>query len=419
MTRLAFRDDFADRNEIHLSWTGDTATSMHVVWKTPHPGAALSARIRTAGTADWRTVASSQRAVVDSGAVIESAFTGLSPQSRYEYAVETRPGQWSDVREFATAAPALERFAFNAAFVADTGLVGRRDGLTSGTTRVIDSIAQYRPLLILEGGDFAYYDTDRRFEFLEDAIDYFFNQMEPAFSVAPVQPTWGNHELVPFLQESFAPWADRFAVPEGLDDGLCYSFDVGHVHFISLCAEELWDPIPQERLEWLVADIKQAQANGFEWIIPFLHVAPFADGTNHPSNVKLREQLGPIFEEFNIRLALTTHDQAYERTFPLRDVPATNTPTTTALTDYGPGEGTVWAKVSPGGKMSNINKSFSNFAHDEAPSWTAVRSNIMHCWAKLEFDEDGGLTVTVVGGPGNSHDEEVVLDEFRYAPPQS
>jgi acid phosphatase type 7 len=69
--------------------------------------------------------------------------------------------------------------------------------------------------------------------------------------------------------------------------------------------------------------------------------------------------------------------------------------------------------------MSNINKSFSNFAHDEAPSWTAVRSNIMHCWAKLEFDEAGGLTVTVVGVPGNSHDEEVVLDEFRYAPPQS
>ncbi len=413
-SRTDFRDDFPGRNEVHLSWVGDTATTMNVVWKTPDASSALGARIREAGAADWNNVDTTVRATVETGAVREAAFTGLRPQERYEYAVEIAADDWTEPREFATAAPALERFAFNAAFVADTGLLGRRDGLTNGTERVIDGIAKYRPLLTLEGGDFAYFDTDRRFEYLEDAIDYFFNQMEPAFSVAPVQPTWGNHEFMYVLQEKIEPWLDRFAVPAGPEGLHCYSFDVGHVHFVALNAWEMWGEIPQERIDWMIADIEDAQRRGFEWVIPYMHVAPFADGTNHPSNLELRAQLGPVFEKLGIRVAMTTHDQAYERTFPLRDVPATNTPTTLALTDYEPGEGTVWVKVSPGGKMSNINKSFSTFAHETAPEWTAVRSRTHHCWAQLEFAEDGSLTIRVAGVPADPSEEEVVLDELRF-----
>ncbi|WP_167046493.1 metallophosphoesterase family protein [Salinibacterium sp. ZJ454] len=413
LNRADFRDDFADRNEVHLSWVGDSATTMNVVWKTSDAATALGARIRETGAAEWQPVDSTVRTVVETGAVREAAFTELNPQGDYEYSVEIAAGAWTEAREFATAAPALQRFAFNVAFVADTGLVGRRDGLTNGTARVIQSIADYRPLVTLEGGDFAYYDTDRRFEYLEDAIDYFFNQMEPAFSVAPVQPTWGNHELMPFLQERIEPWLDRFATPDGRDDIHCYSFDVGHVHFVALSAWEMWEAIPQARIDWMIADIEDAQRRGFEWVIPYMHVAPFADGTNHPSNLELRAQLGPVFERLGIRVVLTTHDQAYERTFPLRDVPATNTPTTQALSGYGEGEGTVWVKVSPGGKMSNINKSFSTFANETAPAWTAVRSRTHHCWAKLEFADDGSLTIRIAGISGDPAEEEVVLDELK------
>lgn len=406
---------FDDKSEVHLSWVGDSSTTMHIVWKAASEASA-AARFRRSGTGNWEELPSAERASVPTGSVREVSLIGLEPDSAYEYSVETGGDSWTPVRMFRTAGPPKERFAFHAGFVADTGLVGRRDGLANGTERVIASLADYEPLVVLEGGDFAYYDTDRRFSYLNDAIDYFFNQMVPVFGKSPVMPTYGNHELHRALQEEFGPWAERYATPEGPEDRLCYSFDVGHVHFISLCAPHVSDPIPDSRVEWFRQDVEAARESGSEWILPFLHVAPFADGTNHPSNTNLRAQLGPVFEELRIRLALTTHDQAYERTFPLRDVGGADEPTTTALTGYSADEGTVWAKISPGGKISNINGAFSTFAHEEPPHWTAVRSNKAHSYGKLEFDAAGGLTVRVAGVPVNAADAEYFLDEFTFLP---
>ncbi|PWU55397.1 hypothetical protein DLE60_27710 [Micromonospora globispora] len=403
-------------DQLHLAWVYDTATTMTVIWRNCEPSSIPTLAYRAAGDGEWITIQGAHRMTDDRGALEEVTLSGLAPSTRYAYRVRCGEGNWGEVHEFTTGPERDGYAAMDIAYVSDTGLVGRADGLSDGTAQVIQEIARHDPLLVLHGGDFAYFDTDRRFQWLEEAIDYFFNQMVPVASQAPMMPTYGNHELMYVLQERFEPWAERFATPEGSEGRLNYSYDVGQVHFVSICAFEFDDPLPEERLAWVVDDIKKAQAAGRPWIIPVLHVAPFAEGQNHPSNLALRAQLGPVFEELGIRLVLTSHDQSYERTFPLVDVPTANTPTSSSLDEYHPGDGTLWIKVSPGGKRSNINKSFSVFATEEAPHWTAVRSNTFHCFALLHFGDQGDLEVEVLGVTGDGS-EPVQVDRFRLLAP--
>ena len=95
--------------------------------------------------------------------------TGLIPDTEYEYRVQGTAGSWSDVRSTRTA-PASGPASFDAVFVADTGLIGRTDGLASGTAQVRDEIAALDPRLVLGGGDYAYYNTETRFATLDEAI---------------------------------------------------------------------------------------------------------------------------------------------------------------------------------------------------------------------------------------------------------
>ncbi len=207
-------------------------------------------------------------------------------------------------------------------------------------------------------------------------------------------------------------WSARFPTPDGDSNRRYYSFDVGPVHFVSILAGLSSQPISSGALEWIDADMAAARAAGARWIVPYMHVSPFADGSNHPSNLALREQLGPVFEAHGVEIAIASHDQSYERTYPLVDVPLTNTPTSSSLVCYDQTDGVVWAKVSPGGKLSNINDGFSTFQTDPPPDWTAVRNNTHHHFAVVEANQDS-LRFVAYGIPADGGPTEVI-DEFEY-----
>jgi N-acetylneuraminic acid mutarotase/glucose/arabinose dehydrogenase len=397
-------------DQVHLAWVGEPSTTLTVVWRTLDTATPSVVEYRPLGDVTWQSATGALRASGTQGSLHEVTLTSLTPSTTYEYRVTGDGPTLSGVFTTRTAPPPGPA-DFDAVFVADTGLVGRTDGLATGTQQVVDEIANLNPLLVLAGGDYAYFNTDTRFGSLDNTIDAWFNQMQSIGAQSPMMPTYGNHEVL--LGEGFDAWAARFPTPAGFDGRRNYSFDVGDVHFVSILAVSDTAGIGSTTLDWIQQDITAAQAAGKRWIVPYLHVSAFGDGTNHPDNETLRAQLGPLFESLGVKLVLSAQDQAYERTYPLTDVPATNTPTSTSLTCYTMSDGVTWAKISPGGKLSNINGTFSQFATEPPPAWTAFRDNTMHHFSRLIVSASGSIQLDTYGvvGDGTS---PVILDSFQY-----
>jgi hypothetical protein len=405
----------SEPDQVHLSWTGDASTTMTVVWHTGS-GVGHQVQYRPTGTSAWSTVTGSSKASGTSGALHQAQITGLTGDTAYDYRVRASGG-WSQVRSFRTA-PA--NGPLEVIYFADTGIAWRLDGLTTGTEAVLDSIAAENPTLVLGGGDYAYLDTDSRFSTVDEGIDAWFNQIQDLASRIPMMPTYGNHEVL--LTEGFDPWADRFATPTGVGGPIGsvnsrgnFSFDVGNVHFISITAVTNGQPLSAGQIDWITQDVEDAPAAGADWIIPYFHSGPFSNGTNHPSNLALRNQIGPLFEDLDIPIALYSHDQSYERTYPLVDASSTisgstNQRTSHSLSCYSQADGVIWVKTSPAGKLSNISGTFSPWESGGVPTWTAVRDNTHHHYLMLEVDGDS-LQVTAYNLTSNG--TRTVADQFQ------
>lgn len=397
-------------DQVHLAWVNDPSTTLTVLWRTWATSTPSSVQFRRPEEVAWQTATGGLRPSGTDGTLHEVTLTGLAPDTEYDYRVRADDGTWSAAYRTNTA-PAPGPADFDAVYVADTGLVGRSDGLATGTQQVVDEIAALDPDLVLLGGDYAYYNTDTRYGSLDATIDAWFDQMQPVGSQAPMMVSYGNHEIL--LGEGFEFWAPRFATPAGFDGRRFYSFDVGDVHFVSIFAVSDTAGLTSSALQWIEQDMQAARQAGQRWIVPFFHVSPFSDGKNHPSNLKLREQLGPIFERQDVKVALSSHDQSYERTFPLTGVPATNTPTSTGKRCYTMEDGVTWVKVSPGGKLSNKNQSFSQWATNPAPRWTAYRDNTAHHFSRLSVSASGTLRLDTYAVSGNGA-PPAVIDTFEY-----
>ncbi|WP_454083731.1 purple acid phosphatase family protein [Georgenia sp. Marseille-Q6866] len=380
-------------DQVHLSWTADPATTLTVTWRTTSPGTPWVEYAPAGSGGPWTRAEASPRASGTSGQLWTATLTGLAPGESYEYRV-VQPETSSQTWTARTVAPDAET---RAVYFADTGIDGRKDGLTVATGRSVELLTELHPDVLLAGGDYAYFNTETRFTALDDAIDAWFQQLEPAAAQSPLMPTYGNHEVL--LGEGFEPWAARFPTPEGWNDRRSYSFDVGPFHFISLHAVHNTGKLPTAEITWLEADIAAAKQAGRPWIVPFTHVSAFAAGSVHPSNLALRDQLGRVFERHGIRLVLQSHDQAYQRTWPLTGAGSGGefTATTTDPTCAAPRDGVVWMTVSPAGKLSNRSRDFSPYAETPAPFWSAMRDNTRHHLAELTASAAGDLEVEVLG----------------------
>lgn len=397
--------------QIHWSWSEDSLTTLTAVWHTRRSNTPSLIRYRLSGSQEWRQAIGEQTSVDRNGVLHTVTLRHLDPNQIYDYQIKGDVFQsvWSPVYTIRSAPADL---GFDVIYMADTGLSGRQDGLSTGTDRVVSEVSKQKPLMVLAGGDYAYFSSDKQHGSLEKSIAAWMQQMQPIAVNSVIMPTYGNHEAV--LRENYSLWAHQFVTPPGIEGHRNYSFDVGKVHFISLFAVYEQQGVEPEVLDWLEADIQQAQILGQKWIIPFMHVSAFAEGASHPSNLELRSQLGPIFERWGIKVVLSSHDQAYERTYPLIKVPEENEPTTLTKKCYGLNEGTTWVKTSPGGKESSKSGSFS-ILPDQPSSWVAVRDNKHHVFTKLHFDKSGALSLTTFGVKDSKSSMDLV-DSFKYTP---
>jgi len=114
-----------------------------------------------------------------------------------------------------------------------------------------------------------------------------------------------------------------------------------------------------------------------------------------------------------VDLHLSGHDQSYERTHPLRIGRDVVSWTKESPESCARGSGVIYAKVSPGGKLSDIGKGFSRFTAKQQP-WMAARDDSAHHYAVVKVLAKGELSFEAFAVPlGDSPTRR--LDAFRIS----
>lgn len=146
-----------------------------------------------------------------------------------------------------------------------------------------------------------------------DGLAYFYYNDLPlnAPITKLVLPVEGNTERVNAFKKATAPRYPQMAN---------FSFDYGNVHITCLDANDYVNPLDADLLQWLRTDIGESKAT---WKIVAYHHPAYNTGKAHYDG-QLMRLLSPLLEAWGVDLVLNGHVHNYQRTVPLRFVPATN-----------------------------------------------------------------------------------------------
>ena len=248
------------------------------------------------------------------------ALTGLTPDTRYYYAVgtENRILAGGDATYyFVTSPPAGQPKPTRIWVLGDSGTAD------ANAAAVRDAYYAYtgtrRTDLWLMLGDNAYMEgTDAQYQ---NAV---FDMYPGLLRSSVLWPTLGNHDG--YSAESSTesgPYYDIFSLPRsgeagGLSSGTeaYYSFDYANIHFVVLDSHETNRSSLAPMALWLRQDLA---ATSQDWIIAYFHHPPYSKG-EHDSDVEvpqieMRENIVPILDDYGVDLTLAGHSHSYERSY--------------------------------------------------------------------------------------------------------
>ena len=189
-------------------------------------------------------------------------------------------------------------------------------------------------------------------------------------------PTAGNHCLLgngyPWFADYFADVKrGKTAMPDGSLPPYYYSFDVGNVHFVSLCTESAkiagkenvadikHRGLPftyNEQLAWFENDLKSTKAL---WKVVFFH-QPFHTAGGYPAPAYFTKDFGGICDKYGVQLVLSGHDHSYQKTKRITNAGR-------QVSDTGSVQ-----IVSDGGDIKQFD------AQKNPPAWNLVHKKINH-----------------------------------------
>jgi hypothetical protein len=232
---------------------------------------------------------------------------GLSAARTYSYVVHAC-GSVMGVRQFRTArASTSTSLRFTA--MGDFGTGGSLQASVLQRLGQLNSAGELNAgELILALGDNAYESGTE-----QELQDRLFKPMASLLRKVPLFPTLGNHEYVTSMGQ---PYLDNFYLPVNnpARTERYYSFDWGPVHFVALdstCAVLGSVDVCKLALQktWLAQDLAATKQ---PWKVVFFHHPPWSSGA-HGSQLTMRREFGPMFEQYGVDLVLTGHDHNYER----------------------------------------------------------------------------------------------------------
>jgi len=96
-----------------------------------------------------------------------------------------------------------------------------------------------------------------------------------------------------------------------------YSFNYKNVHFLALSTETSYDK-GSKQYNFAQNDLEQnADNSAIDWIVVFYHRNAYSSGGGLPDETNFRKTYHPLFDKYNVDLALQGHHHAYERMYPI------------------------------------------------------------------------------------------------------
>ena len=169
------------------------------------------------------------------------------------------------------------------------------------------------------------------------------NGYSDIFSWLPFYPSPGNHDYVtiwnqngilgiPYTITSISghagPYYDIVDVPKQAEAGgfpstheVFYSYDYGNTHFLSLNSEVYAvgsSSVLNQMKTFITNDLNQ---NDKTWTIAYWHQPPYTMGSHSSDDfyelvmTKMREEIVPLLESFDVDMIICGHSHVYERSF--------------------------------------------------------------------------------------------------------
>jgi hypothetical protein len=96
-----------------------------------------------------------------------------------------------------------------------------------------------------------------------------------------------------------------------------YSHNFRNIHFLSLSTEHPFEE-GSKQYEFIKSDLEKVSKNQtIDWIIVHNHKPFYSTRNDMEIAEELRDTYHPLFEKYNVDLVISSHNQYYERTYPL------------------------------------------------------------------------------------------------------
>jgi hypothetical protein len=347
--------------QIHLTWGDQPGTGVVVSWASP--GQAVRARVRIG----QRVIGAESRPYTD-GISGETVWTyharvgGLRPGATYAYAV-TADNDANAADPFSATfrtAPA-GRAPFRFTSFGDLATPNTAWVLSYGQSAyAVEAVESFEPLFHLLNGDLCYGNLNPAAQ--PQVWRDFGNNNQASAASRPWMPCPGNHEIeFGNGPQGLTSYLSRYTLPDNRVPGFggrWYSFRVGSVLFVSVDADDVvyqdaaafvagpaaltpaastgHPPISPgtsfyirgysggAQTAWLERTLAAGRRDeSVDWIVVQMHqCAASSSATGNGSDLGIRQEWLPLFDQYQVDLVLSGHDHDYERSFPVRGADA-------------------------------------------------------------------------------------------------
>ena len=307
-------DDFPDH--VILSATKDPSTSIGINWRTKSSNKVGYVEIAVAGDGPnfrkkkirqyaKRSLVNSEKATIDGfeSSFFEVKIEGLKPKTLYAYRVGNTKFK-SEWHQFTTASDKESPISF--LYVGDA-----QNYILELWSRVIRNAFKEAPNadFFIHAGDLVNLAHDES-EWNEwFAAGSFIHSQIPSIAVPGNHEYQGADKNQPRAgRELSIQWESQFSFPKNGPKGLeetCYYIDYPNLKVIALNSNVKI----KLQANWLK---KVLATNNKKWTVVTYHHPVFSASTGR-DNAELRKYWKPLFDEYNVDLALQGHDHTYAR----------------------------------------------------------------------------------------------------------